>query len=230
MGYNLYITRAPSSLDYAEHPIPEEEWKAIVETDPSLRISHEDYFERRTDDGRVERINLVIWEDHPDRVPFWFEDGAIQAKNPDEKTVEKMVELARRLNARVLGEEDEEYLGGGKTVEQEVDVAVHAERQKKSPTLVKALALLAVVALLPEALSRLLGNGQLSAPGVGQNGISKIALVAEMLSLIFAWLGLLSAVCISVFSVVPRKAKMVMWIWIILSLAIVVFLNPFLRF
>jgi hypothetical protein len=61
----------------------------------------------------------VIWTTHPDQVPFWFMDGAIQTKNPDRSAIQKMVELARKLNAKVLGEGDEEYgpdgeLGDGK--------------------------------------------------------------------------------------------------------------------
>ena len=44
-----------------------------------------------------------------DRVPFWFIDGAVETKNPDEATVKKMVQLAKKLKARVIGEENEEY-------------------------------------------------------------------------------------------------------------------------
>jgi hypothetical protein len=50
---------------------------------------------------------------HPDRVPFWYLDGAIETKNPDDRTIRKMVELAGRLGARVLGEEDEVYGADG---------------------------------------------------------------------------------------------------------------------
>jgi hypothetical protein len=221
MGYNLYITRASSSLETAEHPIPEAEWKTIVESDPSLKVSPEDYFERRTDDSGIERIYLVIWQEHPDGVPFWLDDGAIKTKNPDDKTVEKMVQLAGSLGARVLGEEDEEYLAGGKTVTKQVDKTVLLQRQRHSPVVVKALAILAIVALLPEIFS--------GPPAAGQNALSKVLLAANMLSIVCAWLGLILATLIGFASVIPRKAKMIMWVWAVLSLIAVVILNPLLR-
>ncbi len=151
MGYNLYITRASSSLESADHPISKAEWKIVVESDPSFCISAEDYSERFTDEGATERTYAVIWREHGDPVPFWYEDGAIQTKNPDEKTIDKMVQLAKKLNARVLGEEDEEYLPGGKATRPQPDIAVLAERQKNAPVIVKALALLAVITLLPDS-------------------------------------------------------------------------------
>ncbi|HZH30477.1 MAG TPA: hypothetical protein VEY11_06915 [Pyrinomonadaceae bacterium] len=112
MGYDLYITRAPSWLETEEYPISESEWKVVVAADPSLSVSEDFWFERSKGES-VERIKAVIWDGHPERVPFWFYDGAISAKNPDDETIEKMVEIAEKLRAHVLGEEDEEHLGGG---------------------------------------------------------------------------------------------------------------------
>lgn len=69
----------------------------------------EDYYDR-TVNGNIERTHPVLWMNHPSHVvPFWFMDGAIDTKNPDKATIKKMVELAGKLNAKVLGEEDEEY-------------------------------------------------------------------------------------------------------------------------
>jgi hypothetical protein len=59
--------------------------------------------------SQIERIHPVIWTAHPQQVAFWFHDGAVSLKNPDNATIRKMVELAHKLNARVLGEENEEY-------------------------------------------------------------------------------------------------------------------------
>jgi hypothetical protein len=228
MGYNLCITRARSSLDHSDHPIPEGEWQAVVRSDTSLRISQEDYFERKAGDGTIERMQLVIWQEHPDRIPFWYEEGAVFTKNPDEKTIEKMVQLATKLEARVLGEEDEEYLPGGKTITQQVDKAVLAQRQRNAPIVAKGLAILAMVSILPQGLADMFVRVQSRSPGA-QNAFSKILLATQMLSIVFAWLAFLMAIWISIGSVIPRRSKLMMWIWIVLSIIVVCYLNPFLR-
>jgi hypothetical protein len=202
--------------------------ESVVESDTSLRISQEDYFERKAGDGTIERIHLVIWQEHPDRIPFWYEEGAVFTKNPDEKTIEKMVQLATKLEARVLGEEDEEYLAGGRTVTQPVDKAVLAQRQRNAPTVAKGLAILAIVAILPQGLADLFARVQ-SGSAATQNAFSKILIATQMLSIVFAWLAFLLAIWISIGSVIPLKSKLMMWIWIILSIIVVCYLNPFLR-
>jgi hypothetical protein len=108
MGYNLYITRANSWLDTKKVPISKLEWESVVASDPSLKLSTQDYYDRMMH-GKIERVHPVLWTSQTDQVPLWFIDGAIDTKNPDKATTIKMVELARRLNAKVLGEEDEEY-------------------------------------------------------------------------------------------------------------------------
>ena len=51
------------------------------------------------------------WTAHPrgDSRCFWFERGVITTKNPDRATLDKMLQLAERLNACVRGEESEMY-------------------------------------------------------------------------------------------------------------------------
>ena len=38
MGYDVYITRGPNTLDPGEDPISLDEWLAYVESDPSLQL------------------------------------------------------------------------------------------------------------------------------------------------------------------------------------------------
>ena len=109
MGYEVYITQADHWLDRDKDPILEGAWKRVVESDQTLQVSSEDYLERRGKDGSVERVHPVCWVTHPDSVPFWFVDGAIETKDPDEATIKKMVELAGKLGARVIGQDGEEY-------------------------------------------------------------------------------------------------------------------------
>jgi hypothetical protein len=79
MGYDLHITRAKTWTDSAKHPISEPEWRACAAADPEL--------ERIAD----------------------FRDGEIVVKNPDEATVARMIAAARRLGARVEGDDGETY-------------------------------------------------------------------------------------------------------------------------
>ena len=108
MGYDLYITRAKSWLETEQSPIPQSEWDEVVAADAELEISTEDFYERKGARGD-ERFHAIIWTAHRDRVPLWFIDGAIQTKNPDEATVMKMVQIAKKLKARVIDEDDAEY-------------------------------------------------------------------------------------------------------------------------
>lgn len=109
MGYDLHITRAGSWLDADTSPISESEWHHAVAQDPSLLLSAEDYYEAKDGKGGVVRTAAVLWEHDPD-VAFWFDRSEITAKNPKDDAIVKLLELASRLTARVLGDNDEEYL------------------------------------------------------------------------------------------------------------------------
>lgn len=108
MGYDVHITRAASWLDSHLNPITKTEWDAIVASDVELETSTESWLEGDLDRG-IARTYATIWIAHPDRVPFWWQDGEITSKNADQATRRKMVEIASRLNARVVGDEGEEY-------------------------------------------------------------------------------------------------------------------------
>jgi hypothetical protein len=109
MGYDLHITRSGSWLDADANPISEAEWHEAVAKDPSLLLSTEDYYEAKDANGGIVRTAAVVWDRDPD-VAFWFERSEVTAKNPKDDTIVKLLELASRLNARLLGDEDEEYL------------------------------------------------------------------------------------------------------------------------
>jgi hypothetical protein len=115
MGYDVYITRAEHPDESGQHPISEADWNALVESDASLKLSPTDYYERRTPDGKTEKLPMVIWTAHPSRPPFLLMDGAIYIKSPNEATVEKMVEMAGKLKARVVDEDGEVYSSGTPT-------------------------------------------------------------------------------------------------------------------
>lgn len=103
MGYDLHITRRPSWPDKDGTEIALEEWLAVVNSAPELTWNE---LNKKTSP------HMADWSG-PGKYLCWlnYERGEIYTKNPTEEMVDKMVQIAKRLNAKVLGEEDEEYLG-----------------------------------------------------------------------------------------------------------------------
>jgi hypothetical protein len=101
MGWEIHITRAEFWAENDEHPITAEEWLDLVQEDPELTI-----------DARDNGPYFALWNvhsignDHP-----WFDlfEGSINTKYPDRKTLGKAIQIARRLGARVQGDDGEEY-------------------------------------------------------------------------------------------------------------------------
>lgn len=99
MGYDLHITRAEFHATNEGQEITADEWMRYVASDPELEASpaNGEYF--------------VLWSGpsrYPDPWLDWFA-GNIYSKNPDKAIVGKMLQIARRLGARVQGDEGEFY-------------------------------------------------------------------------------------------------------------------------
>lgn len=98
MGYELHITRAKFWADDNGPKISLDEWLRYVESDAQVR--------RDPDNGPED----FLFVGHPtDPMPLWWMDGRISSKYPDKATVEKMIEVARRLGATVQGDDGEPY-------------------------------------------------------------------------------------------------------------------------
>jgi hypothetical protein len=86
-----------------------------VNSDPEMRL--DGVAEVATPSGTLRYTNpgLAVWtaysEHGVDGTMVWFDyrSGRIVVKGPNEEIVEKMKRLAARLNARVFGDDDEEY-------------------------------------------------------------------------------------------------------------------------
>jgi hypothetical protein len=113
MDYKLYITRAKHFYETNTRPITHLEWVTLAKADPSLRQSSTEFEELVRPDGAVERRYLWAWVEHSAPVPLQYADGAIFVKSPDKDTIRKLVALADKLNARVIGEESEVYGADG---------------------------------------------------------------------------------------------------------------------
>ncbi|MEM8535170.1 MAG: hypothetical protein AAGF95_30310 [Chloroflexota bacterium] len=105
MGYALYIKRLEDELSISAN-----EWHSLVDSDPSLRMI-----------GRIEWTNplgevitytnphLAEWSDGDRSVPFDFRSGRVAVKPLDGKVLAKMLELAEKLSAQVVGDDGEFY-------------------------------------------------------------------------------------------------------------------------
>lgn len=100
MGYDLHITRAEDWGESEKTPITEEEWEAVVGSDPELRLIPEN------------GPGFATWIDPASGKELgWFDwsEGQISTKNPDRGQLEKMLKIAICLGAQVLGDDGEEY-------------------------------------------------------------------------------------------------------------------------
>jgi hypothetical protein len=92
MGYELKITRRDFHSDDGNE-ITAEEWLSVVSDDSELQL--------RIENGKYFVVYLNGWFD-------WFE-GCIVTKNPDNHILEKMLAIAKILNAKVQGDDGEVY-------------------------------------------------------------------------------------------------------------------------
>jgi hypothetical protein len=111
MGYDLHITRAPEWTESLKHPIAESDWLAVVHADASLRVDTSSELRMRDRmSGEVRVIHPVVWTTPGGKdTPLWFDEGEVTTKNPSPEAIAKMKELAARLQARVVGDDGEEY-------------------------------------------------------------------------------------------------------------------------
>ena len=117
MGYDLHITRAAEWWgENAGCEIGEAEWLGLVDADPELR--------RSTPEDVCHSENLVLWSGNEPGGPWLaWRRGNVYSKNPNARLIEKMLEIAERLQARVLGDDSEVYLPGGRVQDADGEVA-----------------------------------------------------------------------------------------------------------
>jgi len=113
MGYDVHITRKTEWSDKDGPRITEDEWQVYVASDPEMVVTGS--AEHTTPNGETIRIThplLTEWRHHSSRTPVWFSyfEGNLCVKNPDDECLEKMRQVASRLQARVQGDEGEVYL------------------------------------------------------------------------------------------------------------------------
>ena len=126
MGYEIHITRKTDWFERDGPNISLEDWKSYISSDPDMRL--DGYAEATAGNGdvlRVEDEGLAVWTAYSDHgvngnmAWLYLGSGGIIAKNPDEEILKKMFEIAQALDARVVGDEGEEYGKDGEVVASE---------------------------------------------------------------------------------------------------------------
>ncbi|MFH5070956.1 hypothetical protein ACHHY8_21820 [Enterobacter cloacae complex sp. 2024EL-00215] len=100
MGWELHIIRTDNWFDSASNPISSEEWLQLVDDDNELSIDRKN--------GEF----FAIWSGQSEHDEPWLDwnDGRISTKHPDEALYCKMLQIADKLNAVVVDEDDHKYL------------------------------------------------------------------------------------------------------------------------
>lgn len=108
MGYEIHITRAEDWAKSPERPISLEEWRQYVTDDPELIFA-----------GGVNPPNFAVFKDEP---PYgaWLDwiCCEVYSKAPSSRMLLKMLEVAKKLGAKVQGDDQEVYTEGSAILEE----------------------------------------------------------------------------------------------------------------
>lgn len=107
MGYELNIQREEEN-----NKIKTEEWITYMESDSEFDRIEEYSADLGNDEIlTVPTPNGGLWKSDKGEIPFTFSEeyGEITVKNPENWIIEKMISIAKNLNATVIGEEGEIY-------------------------------------------------------------------------------------------------------------------------
>lgn len=117
MGYDIHITRQENWFDEdSNKKIPLEEWKDFLANDPEMRPGN--VAEATTTSGKAMRIEsdgLAVWTSYSGNgingnfAWFDYNNGNIVCKNPDDEIIAKMLDIGKRLKAKIQGDEGELY-------------------------------------------------------------------------------------------------------------------------
>jgi len=117
------------TMDELERLVDEKPELAGCRTETGFRFSKEQRHRlkelaeelKRDDTPDLEELgyDTADWREHPkgEERCFWFGYGCIYTKNPDTATLDKMLQLADRLNACVRGDDEEVYRRSGQGFE-----------------------------------------------------------------------------------------------------------------
>ena len=105
MGYDIHITRRKHWSAEGEPQINFDEWKTIVNSDPQL--------EPVGGTGQEESTIMMCDESRRAARYFYYSDGQVFVKKPCTAVLMKMLAIAQKLNAQVMGDDEEVYAPDG---------------------------------------------------------------------------------------------------------------------
>jgi hypothetical protein len=106
MGYDLHVVRTEDWLDASQNPIGLDEVQAAVAVDSELSLDADQFVAMSDAKGRTHRYPIVSWRGRP--IFWWYQDQLISS-SPTEAVVGKLLQIAERLGARVIGDDGELY-------------------------------------------------------------------------------------------------------------------------
>lgn len=117
MGYDIHIVRNDDFWDEEiGGGISLDEWSSYVAQDNTMRMDGTAEVDLPNESKLIiESEGLAVWTAYAanevggNQAWFGFHNNAIVVKNPDQQILAKMLEIAASLNAKVLGDEGEQY-------------------------------------------------------------------------------------------------------------------------
>ncbi|AYB34063.1 hypothetical protein [Chryseolinea soli] len=116
MGYEIHITRKEDQSDDESNEIKLTEWIDYVKRDEEMRL--ERYAAAKTgneEEVSYENDGLAVWTSYSksgrkgNYAWFDFRNGEVTVKNPDQEIINKMIDIAGYLKAKVQGDDGETY-------------------------------------------------------------------------------------------------------------------------
>ena len=106
MAYDLHIVRTEDWTEAASAPITKQDVDALIAADAELAWSTTDYVDMKDESGVSTPYYMIQWRGRP---CFWWYQDEVRCAGSDEAQIAKLVEMARALGARVVGDDGEVY-------------------------------------------------------------------------------------------------------------------------
>lgn len=109
MAYELHVTRNDFSKGIKALPISQEEVELLVKSDSSLLLRNGMVIKSSTGTTISVPGTFIVWNNGYKDIWFRYSGKEIVATYLEADGIEKLKEIAQKLNAKVLGDEGEEY-------------------------------------------------------------------------------------------------------------------------
>ncbi|HNX60261.1 MAG TPA: hypothetical protein PKK43_14260 [Spirochaetota bacterium] len=109
MAYELHVTRNDFGKGTKGSPISQEELELLVQSDSSLVLRNST--EIKSSNGTTINIpgTFIVWNNGHIDIWFRYSGEEIDATYSGDDGIEKLKEIAKKLNANVKGDDGEEY-------------------------------------------------------------------------------------------------------------------------